>query len=130
MIIADTDVLIDALRGRGEAAQRVAQELKSGNLATTSVTAFELVSGARSQTSRDAVEHLLDAVTVFGLEQRAAVAAANLRRELERRGAPIGMADYLIGGICLVHSSVLLTLNRAHFERVSGLRLASLDGPP
>lgn len=30
-------------------------------------------------------------------------------------------------GICLAHSVELLTRNRAHFERVPGLRLAGLD---
>jgi predicted nucleic acid-binding protein len=33
------------------------------------------------------------------------------------------MADYMIAGICLAHSAVLLTRNRKHFERVAGLTL-------
>jgi hypothetical protein len=39
-------------------------------------------------------------------------------------GTPIGMADYLIVGICLARSASLLTQTRAHFARVEGLVLA------
>jgi predicted nucleic acid-binding protein len=48
MIVADSDVLIDALRGRQPAMDRITTELKAGGLATTVVNAFELLSGARS----------------------------------------------------------------------------------
>ena len=45
MIVADTDVLIDYLRGEGPQADRIAFELQHG-LGTTVVTAFELWAGA------------------------------------------------------------------------------------
>ena len=48
MIVADTDVLIDLLGGKKTApAQRAQSEMERGNLATTVVTRFELLSGAR-----------------------------------------------------------------------------------
>ncbi|MFO7893953.1 MAG: PIN domain-containing protein, partial [Longimicrobiales bacterium] len=59
MIVADTDVLIDALRGRDPAAERIHHELGTGALATTAITAFELRSGARRDQERAAVEKLL-----------------------------------------------------------------------
>jgi len=49
-----------------------------------------------------------------------------VRRTLEKSGASIGMADSLIAGIALVHNATLLTRNRKHFARVTGLRLAVL----
>lgn len=42
MMVADTDVLIDYLRGLERSAQRIAFEIEQGHLATTAVTAFEL----------------------------------------------------------------------------------------
>ncbi len=47
------------------------------------------------------------------------------RSRLGRR-RPIGTADYLIAGICLTRGGVLLTRNRDHFERVSGLNLGKV----
>jgi predicted nucleic acid-binding protein len=52
MIVADSDVLIDALRGREPAKGRIAQEIEKGALATTSVSVFELLSGARTASAR------------------------------------------------------------------------------
>ena len=107
MIVADTDVLIDALRGRSPSADRVDRELGTGALATTAVTAFELRSGAGRRKEREAVEKLLAAIPILPLDDEAADRAAAVRRELEGRGTGLGMADYLIAGICLTRAAVL-----------------------
>src|SRR5262249_25145525 len=116
-----------ALRGRQPALDRITIELKAGALATTVITAFELLSGARSATEEQKVEQLLAGLTVLGLDGEAATAAAKARRVLERSGQKLGMADYLIAGICITRSAVLLTNNRKHFERVPGLRLSPVN---
>jgi len=128
MIVADSDVLIDSLRGRQPAAGRVALELRTGSLATTVVNAFELLSGAKSAKERHKVETLLAALAILPLDERSARTAAAIRRQLEAQGETIGMADYLIAGICLERSAILLTRNRGHFERVPGLSLGDWTG--
>lgn len=127
MIVADSDVLIDAMRGREPAAGRIALELETGRLSTTAVSAFELRSGARSARAREQVERLLAPLHILPLDAEAASRAAEARRNLEGKGSPIGMADYLIAGICLARSALLLTRNRVHFERVPGLRLGAFS---
>jgi predicted nucleic acid-binding protein len=127
MIVADSDVLIDALRGREPAVRRIALEIQLGTLATTAVNAFELLSGGRTKKERRAVETLLGALPIFPLDEASGRAAAEIRLALERAGQGIGMADYLIAGVCVARSAILLTRNRSHFERVSGLVLATLE---
>jgi predicted nucleic acid-binding protein len=124
VIVADTDVLIDALRGLEKARTRVAEALETGQLATTAVTAFELRSGAHTDRLRSAVERLLAPLEILPFDDTAARRAGEVRRALEAEGKPIGMADYLIAGICLARSASLLTRNPKHFKRVEGLRLA------
>lgn len=124
MIVVDSDVLVDALRGRAPAADRIARELEAGALATTAVTAFELRGGARSPKASDQIEKLLAPLQILPLDEDAARHAADVRLDLERAGTPIGMADYIIAGICLSRSAALLTRNEAHFGRVPGLVLA------
>lgn len=124
MIVVDTDVLIDALRGREPARSRIADALAAGQLATTAVTAFELRSGADTDRTRAAIERLLAPLEIMPLDEAAAGRAAEVRRRLEAAGTPIGMADYLIAGICLMRSASLLTRNVSHFRRIEGLRLA------
>ncbi|MBX7196437.1 MAG: type II toxin-antitoxin system VapC family toxin [Sandaracinaceae bacterium] len=126
MIVADTDVLIDALRGKG-AADRMRIEIATGTLATTTISVFELLSGAKSDKERRAVEALLGALTTLPVDDRGAREAASIRRELEAAGSTIATADTLIAGICRSRNAILLTRNRAHFERVRGLSLATLS---
>lgn len=123
MIVADSDVLIDFLRGHGDFARRVAIELETGSLGTTAVNAFELRSGARAPRQLKVVETLLEAMTVLPFGDEEASIAAELRRALERQGQPIGMADCMVAAVCIATGGVLLTRHRKHFERVPGLKL-------
>jgi len=124
MIIADTDVLIDFLRGRGEAG-RVAVELESRSFGTTAITAFEIRSGARTARQKSAVDTLLEAMTILPFGPEEARIGAEVRQQVESQGQPIGMADYMISAICIANDGVLLTRNLKHFERVKRLRLAT-----
>ncbi len=127
MIVADTDMLIDFLAGRDPGAECVALELAHGLLWTTTVTRFELLCGARNTRQENTIRQLLEAVPALPLDQQAADLAARVRRNLQKSGEPIGMADNLIAGIVLSQDATLLTRNRRHFERVSGLRLAEMS---
>ena len=123
MTIADTDVLIHYLAGKG-AADEVERLLLRGTLKTTVISRFELLSGAKNPKQLARLFQLLTAVPSLGLDAAAADAASEIRRSLERSGNPIGMADSLIAGIVTSNGGTLLTRNRRHFERVPGLRLA------
>ena len=124
MMIADSDVLIDFLRGRSPWVGRIKLEIKTGHLATTAINSFELLSGTKDAAERDKVSQLLAALTVLGVTPAASEQAAAIRRELETAGNGIGMADYLVAGVCLAHDGVLLTRNLDHFERVPGLKIS------
>jgi tRNA(fMet)-specific endonuclease VapC len=123
MTIADTDVLIDFLAGRGEA-DAVERLLRVGAIRTTVISRFELLCGVKSGKQLARLVQLLEAVPSLGLDDTAADAASEIRRSLERLGESIGMADSLIAGIVTSSGGTLLTRNRRHFERVPGIRLA------
>ncbi|MBN2718527.1 MAG: type II toxin-antitoxin system VapC family toxin [Deltaproteobacteria bacterium] len=126
MIIADTDVLIDFLKGAGATADRIEFELKQG-LCTTVISAFELWSGAVGSSKREtAVNILLDALTIVPCKPFAAREAAKIRYDLQKEGRTIGMADSLIAGICVTERSVLLTRNKKHFSKIAGLYLGEI----
>lgn len=126
MMIADTDVLIDFLQGNQPASERIALELDHEQLATTAITRFELLAGARTARQQTIIGQLLAALPCLPLEAQSADRAAEVRRALQREGVSIGMGDSLIAGIVLAHRGVLLTPNRRHFERVPSLTLGSI----
>ena len=65
----------------------------------------------------------------FGPEE--ARIAAEVRLQVEAKGLPIGMADYMIAATCISRDAILLTRNVKHFERVQGLTLSGrYERPP
>jgi predicted nucleic acid-binding protein len=129
VVVADTDVLIDALEhGREPALSRVVGLVRAGGLATTAISVFELTGGRRTTANRLELLHAaLAPIPVLAVSLGAAELAAAARRHLERRGKGIGAPDYLIAGVCLAHGLPLLTRNREHFSRVPGLELTAIE---
>jgi len=85
MILADSDVLIDYLRGHEPARSRIGLEL-AHYLATSAVSAFELLSGARGGRHQEKISILLAAMRILPVDAAAAATAAKLRLELESQG--------------------------------------------
>jgi len=129
VVVADTDVLIDALdRGRGPAVERIARLLQRGELAATAVTLYELMAGPSTTGRQLELLHVaLDAAVVLPVTRGAAEVAASANRYLARRGEAIAVADTLIAGVCIAHGLPLLTGNRKHFARIPGLELVPLE---
>jgi predicted nucleic acid-binding protein len=120
VIVADTDVLIDFLEGEG-AHQKVAALIRSGRLATTAVTVFEIWRGLESEGARELARRALRGVRVYPLTDAAARRAGDVHRSLE--GTPLGERDTLIAGVCLAIQRPLLSANVRHFRRVPGLNV-------
>ncbi len=126
MIVADTDVLIDFLKGTGSVADRIELELKHG-LCTTVISSFELWNGAIGSKKREtAVETLIESLTVIPCKPNAAKIAAKIRCDLEKEGRTMGMADALIAGICVHERAIFLTRNTKHFKNIDGLFLGTI----
>lgn len=123
MIVADTDVLIDALQGRDPSVRAVEELLRDRRLATTAITLLELGVGASTGPERDRIDRLLEALPVLAFDSEAAQLAAGIGAALRTEGRPIPTADLAVAGICLHLDVPLFTRNTRHFERVEGLRL-------
>lgn len=124
MIVADTDVLIDFLAGREPSAAVVARALERGELATTAISRYELMSGARTPEEEELIAGFLRNLSVCPLDTASAGRAAGVFRSLSESGQRIDTGGCLIAGIVLRNRGVLLTRNKSHFERVFGLKLA------
>lgn len=128
LVVADTDLVVDFLRGEGSGADAVEQWLRDGVLRLTAVTAYELRIGASFLEQGPAISRLLVGRTL-PLDAQAGLRAGGIAVELRERGEVIGVADTLQAGICLRYDLPLGTRNTRHFARVEGLQLATLgDG--
>lgn len=126
LVVADTDLIIDFLRGRGPGARLTRELLVDRRLRLTAVTGFELRVGADFLDRREQILRLFRSRTV-ALDLASALRAGEVAAELNRAGSAIGFADCLQAGICLRHDLPLATRNRKHFDRVRGLQLVDVD---
>lgn len=125
LVVTDTDLLIDFLRGRGTGARVVERLLVERRLRLTAITGFEIRLGADFLERRDDIMRLFRSRTV-PLDLAAALRGGEVFAGLQARGEGIGFADCLQAGVCLRHGLPLATRNRRHFGRVPGLRLVDI----
>ncbi len=126
MFLLDTDTMIYALKGKPEVLGNLSLHAND-QLGVSVVTLMELYNGAfRSQQvagNLGRVRALEKAVTVWDLQPDTAEVFGALKAQLDSDGMSLDDFDLGIAACALVHNLTLVTHNRAHFARVSGLRL-------
>lgn len=126
VILADTDCLIDFLKGRSPQDGPLIRAVRSGTLAASSVTVYELYVGEPLGPGRDEIDDLFSAVVVIPLTRGAAEFAAKEGARLVAIGQ-LDVPDLLIAGTALERNMPLITRNVRHFERISGLNVMGPD---
>lgn len=123
MRILDTDVCIEVLRGNQQVIERRAAVIDE--VATTWITACELSYGAEKSRYRDTnaplVTSFLATLPVLGLNLAAAEHFGRIKSQLESEGVRVADADLLIAAVAMAYGGVLVTGNRRHYDRVTGL---------
>ncbi|MFQ6074603.1 MAG: type II toxin-antitoxin system VapC family toxin [Candidatus Bathyarchaeia archaeon] len=128
-ICADTDIIVDYLRGREPG--RTAYRMWRGRVEVflTTISAFELLMGAQLSSRRaermTEVMSLLEQHPVLTFDTDGAEEAAKKGSELRKIGATIEIRDLFNGAICLSKGLPILTKNKAHYERIIGLTVIS-----
>jgi tRNA(fMet)-specific endonuclease VapC len=129
-LFIDTNVLSKVIRGRPSTYRNAwAAAIKDGHSLHTSVIVyFELEFGA----IKSDMPHVTRAKFMRTVSQVSKIhevgipdveIAAELRLDLGRRGLPIGEYDVLVAAQALRLGYPIVTNNRKHFERVSGLHV-------
>jgi len=127
--LVDTDWAIHHLNGHQPIIQRL-QDLQHEGLGLSVVSLAEIYEGVYY--SRDPEESersliaFLESVSLIGIDEETAKIFARERGRLRADGMLIGDADLFIAATALQQGVTLLTNNRRHFERVTGLRMESI----
>ncbi len=126
MVCLDTTFLIDFLRGDPAAEKKLQYYTdRYEPLTTTPINAAELFKGAyrsKNRTSELAkVKMILEYLDLLQLSLPVCEKFGKLVNELSTGGSSIGDLDSIIASTAITYREILLTRNRAHFERVPGL---------
>ena len=93
----------------------------------STVALGELLFGARISNRPAENEAKIDALIadfdLIDFDKKCAVAYADIRAAVRKKGRPCGEADIAIAATAIAHGGVVATLNRKHFEPIPGLTL-------
>jgi predicted nucleic acid-binding protein len=118
MLLLDSDVLIDYLRGFSPAVNYF--ETLGDATAISVVSVTEIFSGARNQNEEAAMNDLFSTMVVIPVDENIAREAGRLRRQF-LRSHQVEIADALIAATSILHRLRLVTLNRKHYPMITSL---------
>lgn len=127
MPVLDTSFIVDLLRGKEEALQKLAEmEAQEIPLSTTEINVLELYRGAclsrKTHQNLEEIKKLLECFQVLELEEPVYEVFASLSANLLSKGRTIGAFDELIVAIILCHDGKIVTRDN-HFTEVTGLEV-------
>ena len=123
LTLADTDCCIDYLRGRAPVNGALWRARRTGELAVSAVTVYELYFGAGDAERAQEVRGFLSGCRLVAVSAEAARLAAIEGARLQDLGQRLDVPDLLIAGTALELNVQLVTRNVRHFSRIEGLML-------
>ena len=124
--LLDTSVILDAMNGRRNRRELLADLLRHGNALTCcTINVIEIYTGMRAHEELATAE-FLGSLGHYEVTRPIARSAGRLRYDWARRGQTLSLADATIAAVALAHCLMLMTDNR-HF-RMQELQLYPMSG--
>lgn len=127
MYLLDTNICIYLIKNSYPFMTEKVFSYEPSDIAISSITVFELEYGAaKSKWSEETKRKLavfLSPFTILHFSTEDAIAAGQVRAELEKSGRPIGPYDTLIAAQGISRGLTIVTHNTNEFIRVPGIKL-------
>lgn len=125
MILLDTDVCIELLKGNKRILQR--RDQYDGPIGVCFMTVAELYYGAEKSKepnrNMDTIDRLLLTLEILHTDMPILRRFGRIKATLQKEGIPTADADILIASAALEKAEKLITGNTTHFDRIARLEL-------
>jgi len=127
LICLDTSVLIDYYRKKDKSKSLLFKLTKQYALfAVSAITEYELFIGNTAE--QDSFWSIFfSQITVLPFDTKAVKSAIKIYKQLKISNKLIDIPDILIAGSVMSNHIPFATLNRKHFERITGLQIIDTD---
>jgi tRNA(fMet)-specific endonuclease VapC len=113
--LLDTSVIVDAMNGKRNRRELLADLLRHGNsLTCCTISIIEVYTGMRPH-EEQATAEFLGNLGYYEVTRLIARTAGRLRYDWARKGQTLSLADATIGAVALAHGLTLMTDNVRHF---------------
>lgn len=120
MILVDSTVYIDWLRGRVEPLKHLRPWVESRSAFTCGVVRAEVVRGVLDEEQKSRTHELFDLLHEIPTDARLWVEASELAWVLDRQGIVIPLTDIVIAA-CARRAGATVITTDSHFSRIPGL---------
>lgn len=120
MILLDTNILIEILKGNKKTIQKVQSFTEV--LAISSISVMELYYGAINKTELNKLEKFTSLFEIIQINEKSSVTAVKLVKSYAK-SHNLDIPDSLIASTCLTHDHQLFTYNLKDFKYIEGLKL-------
>ena len=120
MIVLDTNVLIEILKGNKETIQKV--EPFKETLCVSSISVMELYYGALNKVELNKLEKFVSLFNIIHLNENISKSSTKLIKTYAKSHS-LDIPDSLIASTVLVNDGVLLTYNLKDFKYIEGMKL-------
>lgn len=129
--LVDTDWVIDHFRGV-ELITRKLEDAASQGIAISMISLAEIYEGIFASKNQKKSQQLLDGFLTFdlrvlGINEDICRIFGRERANMRKEGQLIGDMDLLIASTAINYNLTILTNNKKHFEKVSGLIIFSVE---
>ncbi len=125
----DTSVIIDLLRNKKEAVEKV-KSIGEDAILTTRINIFEVLfgifvkRGKDSQKFSEGITSLMSKVKILELDEVSCIQSAKIKSNLVLHRKEIEDADCFIAGIMLANGcDTIITKNKDHFNRIKEIKV-------
>lgn len=113
--LLDTTVIIDCLRGRGEAVDFLTKVVAQGSLVgCCPINIVEVYAGMRDN-EREATKKFLDSLEYYEVAKDIAKQAGEYKRQYQEKGITLSPSDVIIAAVAISNDLVLVTGNPKHY---------------
>lgn len=120
-VLADTDVMVDFLRGYPKAVALI--QAQSDRIILSSIVVTELYAGVRGDAELSTLDSLVDLFCIIPVSPKIAREAGLYKRDYARSHG-IGLADAILAATAQAENAELCTLNIKHYPMIKGLKPA------
>lgn len=122
MVIADTNIIIAAIRGNEMAKQLLLKYMPAVYISV--VTEIELFTGATNISKKRTVEQIIKTHETILINHSISQTALRLVKNYNTTSKSLYLPDALIAATCLHKGFSLLTFNTSDFKFIKGLHIA------
>jgi len=122
-VLIDTSLIIEYLRKTNKEKTLFWEIINTYECYISSVTVFELYSGAKETSHYEALDTVLAYLTILPFDTEQAKISSSLFQKLKAKNKLIEFRDIFIASSAIAKQIPLATLNKKHFKRIDALEL-------